>query len=92
MVDPAKHQPGLVIHTGGWPLGTAQGRGGRFALGCATGHLGQQNGTFCHYEGIKGGTKNVMQKGTKHIAALKPEIFKMQLKCREVLSTPKHCE
>lgn len=29
IVDPAKHQPGLVLHTGGWPL-TADAFGGSF--------------------------------------------------------------
>ena len=29
-IDPAKHQPGLVVHTAGWPLGESGSHGGGF--------------------------------------------------------------
>jgi electron-transferring-flavoprotein dehydrogenase len=55
-IDPAKHVPGAVIHTQGWPLGTAVGGGflyhqenGQVALGLVVG-LGYKNPHLSPFE------------------------------------------
>src|SRR3546814_19452145 len=50
-IDPAKHSPGRVIHTQGWPLDDAYGGGflyhqanGQVALGFVVGQIGRASG------------------------------------------------